>query len=101
MPAARGAGTAIPDRSRAPRRGRWSMDTKNDEQNLLFALVALKMGLIDDAALVAALNAWSGRKDRPLGHVLVERKSLAGSTIAAVEETCLSLLNAVGGDPAK
>src|SRR3954453_22256621 len=76
----------------APLRGRTSMDTKNVEQNLLFALVALKMGWIDDEALIVALNEWSLRKDRSVDRVLVEHKAITEARLSVVAETFTSLL---------
>src|SRR3954453_22474156 len=82
-----------PDVTRfAPLRGRPSMDTKNVEQNLLFALVALKMGWIDDEALIVALNEWSLRKDRSVDRVLVEHKAITEARLSVVAETFTSLL---------
>ena len=75
------------------------MDTKNVDQNLLFALLALRMGFIDNEAMVAALNAWSVRKDESVGHVLVAQEALAEARLFLVEQTFTNLLESSGGDP--
>lgn len=75
------------------------MDTKNVDENLLFALVALKMGLIDNEHMVAALNAWAARKDRSVGRVLVAQEALAEARLFLVEQTFTDLLDSSGGDP--
>jgi hypothetical protein len=36
------------------------------ERHLLFGLLALQVGLIQQAQLVAAFHAWTGDKSRPL-----------------------------------
>ena len=50
------------------------------DRDLLFGLLALQNGLIDQAALVAAFHAWTRDKSRPLadhhaalGHLDAER----------------------------
>ena len=75
------------------------MDTKNVDENLLFALLALKMGLIDNETMVAALNAWAARKDQSLGRVLVAQQALAETRLFLVEQTFADLLDSCGGDP--
>src|SRR4051794_23843571 len=69
------------------------------EQNLLFALVAMKMGLVDDDALISALNTWSKAKDRPVGRILVERAALPEARLSLVEATYRGLLDVAGNDP--
>jgi len=43
------------------------------ERNLLFGVVALQAGLIDNDQFAEACSAWAVRKDRPLAELLVER----------------------------
>jgi serine/threonine-protein kinase len=69
------------------------------EQNLLFALVAVKMGLVDGEGLIAALNAWSGAKPRPIGRVLVEHAALPEARLPLVEATYRGLLEVADNDP--
>ena len=55
------------------------------ERNLLFGLIALQVGLIDQSQLVAAFQAWARDKNRPLADHLAERGVLAAYGRAAVE----------------
>jgi len=74
------------------------MDTKSVDQNLLFALLALKMGLIDNESMVVALNAWSAQKDQSVGRVLVAQEALAEARLFLAEQTFTDLLESSGGD---
>src|SRR3954447_10638638 len=62
------------------------------DRNLVFGLLALQNGLIDQVALVAAFQAWTRDKTRPLAEHLVARGALddeqpgAGGAVAAVRE---------------
>ena len=75
------------------------MDTKNVDQNLMFALLALKMGLIDNEAMVTGLNAWSARKYRSVGQTLVAQEAFSEARLFLVEQTFSDLLESSGGDP--
>ena len=46
------------------------------DRNLLFGLLALQNGLIDQDQLVAAFRVWSRDKSRQIGEYLVERGDL-------------------------
>ncbi len=74
------------------------MDSKSVDQNLLFALLARKMGLIDNASMVGGLNAWSAQKEQSVGRVLVARESLAEVSVLEVENAVTDLLDSCGGD---
>jgi hypothetical protein len=54
-------------------------------RNLLFGLLALQNGLIDQAKLVAAFQAWTLEKARPLAEHLVARGDLDADDRSAVE----------------
>ena len=57
------------------------------DRHLLFGLLALRTGLIDDAQLVDALHAWTRDKTQPLSHHLIARGDLnepQRSAIAAI-----------------
>ncbi|HKI16737.1 MAG TPA: serine/threonine-protein kinase, partial [Isosphaeraceae bacterium] len=54
-------------------------------QHLLFGLIALQVGLIDQAQLVAAFQAWVRDKARPLADHLAARGGLGADGRAAVE----------------
>jgi serine/threonine-protein kinase len=46
------------------------------DRNLLFGILALQNGLIEQADLVAAFQSWSKERSRPMAQVLVERRAL-------------------------
>ncbi len=52
------------------------MDSSGADRNLLFGLLALQNGLIDQLQLVAAFQAWTLQKDRPLADHLVDSGAL-------------------------
>jgi len=55
------------------------------DRNLLFGLLALQNGLIDQSKLVAAFQAWTLDRDRPLADHLVARGDLDTDQRAVVE----------------
>ena len=55
------------------------------DRNLLFGLLALQIGLIDQAQLVAAFQAWTLEKDRPLAEHLGDRDALDADQRGVVE----------------
>ncbi len=55
------------------------------ERNLLFGLLALQNGLIDQGTLFAAFAAWTRDKARPLADHLVDRRELDASGRAVIE----------------
>jgi eukaryotic-like serine/threonine-protein kinase len=55
------------------------------DRNLLFGLIALQNGLIDQGQLVAAFQSWTLDRSRPLSAHLVERGELDGDDIAALD----------------
>src|SRR5262245_8956456 len=69
------------------------------EKNLLFGLLALQNGLIDQGQLVAAFQAWTRDKARPLAEHLVGRGDLDADDRAAVEALVARHLKKHGGDP--
>jgi serine/threonine-protein kinase len=75
------------------------METKNVDQNVMLALVALKMGLIDNEAMVAALNTWAEEKNQSVGRILVAQEALAEARLFLAEQTMSDLLDSSGGDP--
>ena len=44
----------------------------NADRNLLFGLLALKVGMIDQSALVSAFHAWTRDKSRTIAELLIE-----------------------------
>ena len=65
------------------------------DRHLLFGLLALQNGLIDQGQLVAAFQAWTRAKARPLAEHLVARAEQR----AAVEAMVALHLKKHGGDP--
>ena len=55
------------------------------DRNLLFGLLALQNGLIDQVKLVAAFQAWTLDKGRPLAKHLMARGDLDADDLSAVE----------------
>jgi hypothetical protein len=55
------------------------------EHDLLFGLLALQIGLIDQGQLVAAFQAWTLDKGRNLADLLVERGDLEPEDRNAVD----------------
>src|SRR5215470_3631969 len=68
------------------------------ERHLLFGLLALQTGLIQQAQLVAAFHAWTCDKGRPLADHLVGLGHLTAAQRAAVESLAALHLEANGGD---
>src|SRR5262245_4242129 len=71
------------------------------ERNLLFGLLALQNGLIDQVQLVAAFQAWTRDKARPLAEHLAARGDLDPDQRAGVEAMVGLHLKKHGGDAAK
>src|SRR6516162_1661820 len=68
------------------------------DRHLLFGLLALQTGLIQQAQLVAAFHAWTCDKSRSLADQLVERGDLDGDDRAAVEALVARHLKRHGDD---
>ncbi len=68
------------------------------DRHLLFGLLALQNGLIDQAQLVAAFQAWARDKARPLAAHLYARGDLDDDQCAAVETMVALHLKKCGGD---
>ena len=67
-------------------------------RHLLFGLIALQVGLIDQAQLVAAFQAWARDKARPLADHLVARGELDADGCAVIEAMVALHLKTHGGD---
>src|SRR4051794_41368173 len=68
------------------------------ERDLLFGLLALQNGLIDQGQLVAAFQAWTLDKARALADHLVARGDLEADDRSAVEALVARHLKKHGGD---
>jgi serine/threonine-protein kinase len=71
------------------------------DRNLLFGLLALQVGLIDQGQLVAAFQAWTLDKARALADQLVSRGDLDSDQRAVVEAMVALHLRKHGGDAAR
>src|SRR5262249_3555400 len=69
--------------------------------DLLFGLLALQVGLIDQGQLVAAFQAWTRDRARPLAEYLVARGDLDDDQRAGVEALVGLHLKKHGGDAAR
>src|SRR5262245_25640383 len=49
----------------------------DSSRDLLFGLLALQTGLINQAQLVAAFHAWTQARDRSMSEILVEQGALS------------------------
>src|SRR5271154_1130763 len=68
------------------------------DHHLLFGLIALQVGLVDQAQLVAAFQAWARDKSRPLADHLGERGVLDAGARAVVEALVALHLRKHDGD---
>ena len=70
-------------------------------RDLLFGLIALQNGMIDQSQLVAAFQAWTLEKDRPLADYLVARGDLEADQRAIIEAMVGLHLKKHSGDAGK
>jgi serine/threonine-protein kinase len=71
------------------------------DRHLLFGLLALQNGLIDQGALVAAFQAWTRDKSKSLADHLEDRGDLTGPKRAALEALAAVYIETHGGDVEK
>jgi serine/threonine-protein kinase len=71
------------------------------DTNLLFGLLALQNGLIDQSQLLAAFQAWSLDKARLLADYLVSRGNLNPAQRRAIDALAALHIEKHGGDPQK
>jgi hypothetical protein len=74
------------------------MAAVNVDRHLLFGLVALQNGLIDQVQLVAAFQAWTLDKARALADHLVVRGDLDADDRSAVDALVARHVKKHGGD---
>jgi serine/threonine-protein kinase len=70
----------------------------NDDQNLLFGVLALELDLVTHAQFAEACAVWAARKDVPLAEVLVNRGWLDSEGRADVEKLLARKLRKHNGD---
>jgi serine/threonine-protein kinase len=73
--------------------------TTDAARDLLFGLLALQTGLINQAQLVAAFHAWTQARDRPMAEILAEQGAVATNCLTAVEALVIEHLRRHGNDP--
>ncbi len=69
--------------------------------DLLFGLLALQAGLIDQSALVAAFHTWCRDGTRPMAEILVDREALDPGEREVVSGLVAAHLRRHGGDRAE
>jgi serine/threonine-protein kinase len=77
------------------------MSSAGADRDLLFGLLALQNGLIDQGQLVSAFQAWTRDRGRPLAEHLAARGDLDAEQRAGVEAMVGLHLKKHGGDPAR
>ena len=70
-------------------------------RDLLFGLLALQIGLIDQDQLVAAFSAWSRAKGKSLAEILFERGSIDAESRSLLTAMAEKQLKLHGGDTEK
>jgi serine/threonine-protein kinase len=73
--------------------------TLDPSRDLLFGLLALQTGLINQAQLVAAFHAWTQARDRPMARILADQGALKTACVTLVEGLVIEHLRRHGGDP--
>src|SRR5215469_7984929 len=73
--------------------------TRDPARDLLFGLLALQTGLINQAQLVAAFHAWTQARDRPMAEILAEQGALESPCLTLVEGLVIEHLRRHGSDP--
>jgi tetratricopeptide (TPR) repeat protein/tRNA A-37 threonylcarbamoyl transferase component Bud32 len=68
-------------------------------RDLLFGLLALQTGLINQGQLVAAFHAWTQARDRPMAEILAEQGALATPCLTLLEGLVIEHLRRHGNDP--
>ncbi len=62
------------------------------EQNLLFAVISLQLGIIDPQQFVDVCDAWANRQQESLASILLERNWISGDDRVKIERLTLSTL---------
>src|SRR6516162_847775 len=70
------------------------------DRNLFYGVLALRMGVVTDTALIDALHAWSGDRVESLGHILLEQRDISPEDHARIEGE-LDRLETISRDPGK
>jgi hypothetical protein len=73
--------------------------TTDTSRDLLFGLLALQNGLINQAQLMTAFHAWTQAKDRPMADILAEQGALDTPCLTLLEGLVIEHLRRHGNDP--
>jgi serine/threonine-protein kinase len=73
--------------------------TVDRSRDLLFGLLALQTGLINQAQLVAAFHAWTQARGRAMAEILAEQGALSAPCVTLVEGLVIEHLRRHGDDP--
>jgi serine/threonine-protein kinase len=73
--------------------------TRDPSHDLLFGLLALQTGLVNQAQLMAAFHAWTQASDRPMSQILAEQGALQTPCLTLLEGLVLEHLRRHGSDP--
>src|SRR5689334_20072040 len=71
------------------------------DRDLLFGILALQNGLVEQADLIAAFQSWSKDRSRPLAQVLVDRKAITEADRALLADLVRRHVERHGGDPGR
>ncbi len=69
----------------------WSSD-----KNLLFAIMALRVGFIDSERLVAALHSWADSKAKPISSILIDLGFLSNEAVEMLKPLVDNTLKGTG-----
>ena len=72
--------------------------THDPARDLLFGLLALQTGLINQAQLVAAFHAWTQARERPMAEILAEQGAISSPCLTLVEGLVIEHLRRHGND---
>jgi tetratricopeptide (TPR) repeat protein/tRNA A-37 threonylcarbamoyl transferase component Bud32 len=73
--------------------------TLDASRDLLFGLLALQTGLINQAQLFAAFHAWTQARDHPMAEILSEQGAISAACLPLVEGIVMEHLRRHGNDP--
>jgi eukaryotic-like serine/threonine-protein kinase len=69
------------------------------ERDLLFGILALQNGLIEQADLIAAFQCWTTERSRPMGQVLLDRGALSRDDRTMLDGLVRRHMEKRGGEP--
>jgi serine/threonine-protein kinase len=73
--------------------------TLDASRDLLFGLLALQTGLINQVQLFAAFHAWTQARDHPMAEILAEQGAISATCLPLVEGLVMEQLRRHGNDP--